>query len=129
MYDTLERRFDRARSLLTKGQIHRRFKQKSAARRDLTEALAEFNALGARGFAARAADEASRVGLRPPASADLTETERQIAELTARGMTSAQIAAQLFLSPKTVSANLTRIYRKLNVRNRAELIAQLAGSS
>ena len=127
LYDTLERRFDRARALLTKGQIHRRFKQKSLARRDLTAALEEFTELGARGFAARAADELSRVGLRPPASLDLTETERQIADLTARGMTSAEVAAQLFLSTTTVSANLTRIYRKLGVRNRSELTAHLSG--
>lgn len=129
LYDTLERRFERARALLTKGQIHRRFKQKSLARRDLSEARAEFIELGARGFAARASDEVSRVGLRPAASADLTETERQIAELTARGLTSAEVAGQLFLSTKTVSANLTRIYRKLGVRNRAELIAQLAATT
>ncbi|MCW2496099.1 LuxR C-terminal-related transcriptional regulator [Jatrophihabitans sp.] len=129
LYDTVERRFDRARALLTKGQIHRRFKQKSAARRDLTAALEEFTVLGAAGFAERARDEVSRVGLRPAASLDLTETERQIAELTARGMTSAEIAGQLFLSTKTVSANLTRIYRKLGVRNRSELAAQMRGTA
>ena len=127
LYDTLERRFDRARALLTKGQVHRRFKQKAAARRDLSAALAEFTELGAVAFAVRAGDELGRVGLRPAASAELTETERQIADLAARGMTSAEIAGQLFLSTKTVSANLTRIYRKLGVRNRAELTAHLAG--
>ena len=40
-------------------------------------------------------------------------------------MTSAEIAKILFPSTKTVSANLTRVYRKLNVRNRAELSALL----
>ena len=85
-----------------------------------------FEALGARGFAEKARGELSRIGLRPAAALDLTETERQIATLTATGMTSAEIAKTLFLSTKTVSANLTRIYRKLNVRNRAELSAQLS---
>jgi DNA-binding CsgD family transcriptional regulator len=128
LYDTIERRLDRARALLTKGQIHRRLKQKSLARRELTAALEEFDALGAGLFSERARTELGRVGLRPPASQELTETERQIAELTATGLTSAEIANRLFLSTKTVSANLTRIYRKLGVRNRAELTASLAAS-
>jgi DNA-binding CsgD family transcriptional regulator len=125
LYGQVERRFDRARALLTKGQVHRRLKQKSLARRELTAALEEFEALGAKGFAERARSELGRIGLRPAASLDLTETERQIAELTATGLTSAEIATKLFLSTKTVSANLTRIYRKLGVRNRAELTASL----
>ena len=125
LYDKVERRFDRARALLVKGQVHRRLKQKSLARRELTAALDEFETIGAAGFAERARTELGRVGLRPPASLDLTETERQIAELTATGLTSAEIATRLFLSTKTVSANLTRIYRKLGVRNRAELTASL----
>jgi DNA-binding CsgD family transcriptional regulator len=125
LYDQVERRLDRARALLTKGQVHRRLKQKSLARRELTAALVEFDALGAAGFVERAHTELGRIGLRPAASLDLTETERQIAELTATGLTSAEIATRLFLSTKTVSANLTRIYRKLGVRNRAELTASL----
>jgi DNA-binding CsgD family transcriptional regulator len=127
LYDRIERRLERARALLTKGQVHRRFKQKSLARRELTAALAAFEELGAEGFAAKARAELGRVGLRPPAATELTETERQIANLTATGMTSAEIAKTLFLSVKTVSSNLTRIYRKLGVRNRAELTAVLAG--
>ncbi|MDT4903247.1 MAG: hypothetical protein QOH52_1263 [Pseudonocardiales bacterium] len=127
LYDRIERRLDRARAMLTKGQVHRRFKQKSLARRELTAALAAFEALGAAGFAEKTRAELGRVGLRPPAAQDLTETERQIAALTATGQTSAEIGRALFLSTKTVSANLTRIYRKLGVRNRAELAAALTG--
>jgi DNA-binding CsgD family transcriptional regulator len=125
-YAKIERRLERARALLTKGQVHRRFKQKSLAKRELTAALELFEGLGAGGFATRTRTELSRIGLRPPAATGLTETERRIAELTATGRTSAEIAGVLFLSTKTVSANLTRIYRKLNVRNRAELTALLA---
>jgi DNA-binding CsgD family transcriptional regulator len=125
-YGQIERRLDQTRALLTKGQVHRRFKQKSLAKRELTAALEAFEDLGAAGFAERARAELSRIGLRPPAATELTETERRIAELAATGRTSAEIAGALFLSTKTVSANLTRIYRKLNVRNRAELTALLS---
>lgn len=126
LYDKVERRFDRARALLTKGQIHRRFKQKATARDALTAAYDEFEALGARGFAERARQDAGRLGTRVTESLELTTTERQIAELAAVGQTSAEIAAVVFVSTKTVSANLTKIYRKLGVRNRAELTALLA---
>ncbi len=128
LYRQLERPLELGRSRLIKGQIHRRFKQKSLARAELGAAVDAFEALGATGFAERARDELRRVGLRPPAAQDLTETERRIAELTATGMRSAEIASTLFLSTKTVSGNLTRIYRKLGVRNRAELAAFLSSS-
>jgi DNA-binding CsgD family transcriptional regulator len=126
LYDTIERRFDQARAVLTKGELHRRFKQKAMARQELTTARDVFEELGAAPFAARAAAELGRVGLRPPPTADLTDTERKIADLAANGITSAEIGRQLFLSTKTVSANLTRIYRKLGVGSRAELTATLA---
>ena len=44
-----------------------------------------------------------------------------IAELAASGVTNREMASTLFISPKTVEANLTRIYRKLNIHSRAEL--------
>jgi DNA-binding CsgD family transcriptional regulator len=126
LYDQVERPFERARSVLARGQIHRRFKQRGVAGQDLTAALAAFAALGAQGFAARARIELSRLGSRAHASGELSETERQIAEQAARGLRSAEIGRTLFLSTKTVSANLTRIYQKLGVRNRAELVARLS---
>jgi FixJ family two-component response regulator len=43
------------------------------------------------------------------------------AELAATGITNREMAAALFISPKTVEANLSRIYRKLDIRSRAEL--------
>ncbi|MFN6122806.1 MAG: response regulator transcription factor, partial [Actinomycetes bacterium] len=54
---------------------------------------------------------------------ELTRTERQVVELVARGRSNAEIAAELHLSVRTVESNLTRVYRKLGVRSRAELIA------
>jgi DNA-binding NarL/FixJ family response regulator len=53
--------------------------------------------------------------------AELTASEQRVAELAASGMSNRDMAAALFISPKTVEANLSRIYRKLNIHSRAEL--------
>ena len=55
------------------------------------------------------------------APAELTPTEERIAGLAATGLTNRVIAEQIFVSPKTVEANLARVYRKLAIRSRAEL--------
>lgn len=52
---------------------------------------------------------------------ELTPTEQRVAGLAASGLTNREVAAELFLSPKTVEAYLARIYRKLDIRSRAEL--------
>jgi DNA-binding CsgD family transcriptional regulator len=52
---------------------------------------------------------------------DLTETERRIIAEVADGRTNDEIAQRLLMRPKTVEWNLTKIYRKLNVRSRTEL--------
>ena len=113
--------FEHARALLTLGQIHRRFKEKSAARDALQAAMAIFVQLGAERFAERCRQDLARISLRAPASTALTETERRVAELAATGRTVRQVADVLFISPKTVEANLTRVYRKLGLSGRAEL--------
>jgi DNA-binding CsgD family transcriptional regulator len=56
----------------------------------------------------------------------LTEGERRAAELDAQGLTNREVAAALFLSRRTVEANLARAYRKLGIRSRAQLAAALA---
>jgi len=53
--------------------------------------------------------------------AGLTPAEQRVAELAASGMTNRDVAAALFISPKTVEVNLSRIYRKLGIGSRAEL--------
>ena len=73
----------------------------------------------------RAKAELSRVGGRAPAPFDLTPTESTVADLVSRGATNQEVAARLFMSPKTVEWNLSRIYRKLGVRSRTELAALL----
>jgi DNA-binding CsgD family transcriptional regulator len=117
-----------ARAHLTLGQIHRRFKEKSAARTALSDALEVFERLGAERFAERARQDLARIGLRAPASDSLTETERRVAELAAKGRTVRQVGDELFISPKTVEANLTRVYRKLGLSGRAELATWVANS-
>jgi DNA-binding CsgD family transcriptional regulator len=118
--------FDRARCLLVAGQAQRRARRKSAARDALERAAAEFDALGASAHAARARAEAARVGGRAVSPFALTETENQFARLAAHGRTNKAIADALFVSPKTVEANLARVYRKLGITNRAELSEALA---
>ena len=117
--------FERARTLLALGQVHRRRKEKRLATARLRGALATFEALGAPLWADRATAELARVGLRPRASHGLTETERRVAELAATGLTSRQIAEQAFLAPKTVGNVLGRVYEKLGIHSRAELGARM----
>jgi DNA-binding CsgD family transcriptional regulator len=122
-YDTSPLRFDRARTLLIAGQIHRRVKAKRVAQDLLAEAHREFTTFGAAAWAEQAAAQLARVNLRPAAAGTLTETERRVAELAAWGLTNREVAQQLFLAAKTVEANLARVYRKLGIASRAELAA------
>jgi len=111
---------ERARTLLVLGQVLRRRKQRRAARAVFEEALGVFEDVGASLWVARARTELARVPVRR-ASAQLTPTEERIAVLAAAGLTNRVVAEQIFVSPKTVEANLARVYRKLGIRSRAEL--------
>jgi DNA-binding CsgD family transcriptional regulator len=117
--------FETARSLLVLGQIHRRAKGKRLAREYLGRAHEAFTALGARLWADRARADLARIGGRPSTPFELTETERDIASLVARGRTNREAADALFISPSTVQANLKRVYQKLGVRSRTELAARM----
>ena len=121
--------FETARMLLVRGQLERRANRKLAARGSLSEALRVFEELGSPPWAQRARDEIARLGLRHRAPTELTESERRIAELAAAGMTNRQVAEASFVSPKTVEANLARVYQKLGIRSRAELGARMSGKS
>ena len=125
----LEMRIEVARTFLVAGRIERRRRSKRQAAEWLGQALESFEQAGARLWAERARAEFRRVGLGHTASGELTASERQVAELAASGRTNREIAAQLFISCKTVEANLARVYRKLGIRSRAELGAQLAGAN
>ena len=117
--------FDVARTMLAKGVIHRRAKEKSAARQCLTEATGRFAKLGAEAFEARATAELDRIGTRVTSNLELTATERRIADLAASGLTNRQVAERSFMSAKSVEANLARVYRKLGIASRAELGAKM----
>ena len=116
------------RTLLVKGEVERRAKQKRSARGSLAEALRIFEELGASLWAERARAQLERVGGAAVGPAGLTPTERRVAELVAEGRTNREVADALFISVKTVEANLSRVFHKLGVRSRAELIrAYVAG--
>lgn len=112
--------FERARTQLLLGQLQTRLRDPQAAS-TLNEALATFEATGTPVWAERA--ETSRDELRSAASRPdaLTAAELRIAELAAAGLTNRDVAGELFLSAKTVEATLARVYRKLDIRSRAEL--------
>ena len=118
--------FELGRTLLVMGQVQRRAKHKRAARQHLQRALEIFESLPAPRWAERARSELSRVGLRPATPFALTATEERVAGMAAAGRTNRQVAQALFLSPRTVEANLARVYRKLGVSSRAELGAAMA---
>jgi DNA-binding NarL/FixJ family response regulator len=109
------------RTLLVKGQIERRSKRKRAARESFHEALETFVSIGARLWAERARAEIERTGVRHQTGDALTPTELRVAELAADGLTNKRIADAVFISAKTVEANLARVYLKLGIRSRAEL--------
>jgi DNA-binding CsgD family transcriptional regulator len=120
--------FELARTLLVQGQLYRRLREKRLAAAALKRAHELFDSMGAQIWAHIARAEQSRVGLRA-APTSLTATEERVARLAASGLTNRAIAATLFISPKTVEANLARIYAKLRVRSRVELARQLAPST
>lgn len=113
--------FERARSQLLLGQLQRRQGRPSSAATTLQDALSGFEELGAPLWADRARRELGRTNVGPHARSALTRSEQRVAELAASGMTNRAVAAALFISPKTVEANLGRIYRKLDIHSRAEL--------
>ena len=116
--------FEAARSRLALGQVYRRAGYKGLASQTLNAAADAFAQLRIPRWAERARSEAGRVGLHPTTST-LTATEHRVAELVGSGRSNHETAAELFMSVKTVEANLTRIYRKLSVRSRTELANHL----
>jgi DNA-binding CsgD family transcriptional regulator len=123
--------FERARTELCFGERLRRDGHRREARDHLRTALAAFEANGAWPWAERVRSELRASGLvlrerEPAAQERLTPQEIQVARLVAEGKTNREVAATLFLSPKTVEFHLTHIYRKLRIRSRAELVRQIA---
>ncbi|MFL5796712.1 MAG: AAA family ATPase [Actinomycetota bacterium] len=121
-----EMAFERARTLLAKGRTLRRTNHRRAARDALEESRGIFDSCGAPPWAAKAGAELAAVSGRTSKPTELTTTERRVADLAAAGRTNREIAAELFLSTRTVESHLSAAYRKVGVRSRTELAAALA---
>jgi DNA-binding CsgD family transcriptional regulator len=125
--------FDLARIQLTYGSHLRRIKRTTDARRQLAAAAQTFRRLAATPWAARADRELRATGITVSTAdtglASLTPQQRQIALLAAAGHTNKEIAARLFLSPRTVSTHLYQVFPKLGITSRAALRDALADTS
>jgi DNA-binding CsgD family transcriptional regulator len=123
--------FERARTQLAYGRRLHRERRRADARVQLRAALDGFERLGAAPWAAQARNELRAAGARrrPRSACDssaLSPQESRVAAAAARGGSTRDVAAELFLAPKTVEFHLGQIYRKLGVRNRAQMIVALA---
>lgn len=125
VHDRLPMPFERARTQLLLGQLQRRQRRKEAAASTMHEAMRAFEEMGSPLWVRRTEAELARTNVSPNRDVALTPSEQRVAELAASGMTNRDIAAALFISTKTVEHNLTRIYRKLGIRSRAQLGRQL----
>ena len=125
--------FEQARLHLWWGRRLRRDRQRVEARAHLTPALEVFERLHARPWVLAARRELTASGERLRRADEgremLTPQEAQISALVAAGASNKDIAGTMYLSPKTVESHLSRIYRKLGVRTRQQLIVQLLGSN
>jgi DNA-binding CsgD family transcriptional regulator len=117
---------DEARARLCYGERLRRVGRRADARAQLRSALATCEQLGAEPWAEHARRElrASGATLRrdPLVREQLTPQELQIAATVAEGKTNREVGAAYFISPKTVEVHLSRVYRKLGIHSRSELI-------
>jgi DNA-binding CsgD family transcriptional regulator len=125
--------FGLARTQVCYGERLRRAGRRIDARDHLRAAHSGFDRLGARPWTERAAAELKATGERlgrrdAQRGEDLTAQELQVALQVAEGKTNKEAGAALFLSPKTVDFHLRRVYRKLDIRSRGELIKRFAAS-
>ena len=120
--------FAEGRTQLVWGEQLRRARHRADARTHLARATELFRAVGATVFADRAATELRAAGgsISEDAASHrlLTPHELQVARLVVGGASNRDLAAKLFISPRTVESHLTSIFRKLGVRNRQELAAR-----
>ena len=119
--------FQRARTELRYGEWLRRERRRQDARAQLRSALELFRSLGAAPWAERAEVELRATGettrKRAPETLDqLTPQELQISGLVADGLTNREIAGQLYISPRRVDYHLRKVFSKLGISSRTELI-------
>jgi DNA-binding CsgD family transcriptional regulator len=130
LHERNPRVLERGRTQLCFGERLRRAGRRREARVQLRAALSTFDRIGAIPWAERARAELAATGetarRRHPAAAErLTPRELQVALAVGTGHTNREIAALLFLSPKTIEYHLASVYRKLAVRSRAQLVRVL----
>ncbi|MEU4834231.1 AAA family ATPase [Streptosporangium sp. NPDC023615] len=117
--------FDHARIRLALGELQRRRLQPGEARPELRRAADLFAAVGATAWQQRAEQELRATGVavsrRPNATHGLTAQQLEVARLAASGLSNKEIGERLFLSSRTVSAHLYRIFPKLGITSRAAL--------
>ncbi|MDR3659840.1 MAG: AAA family ATPase [Mycobacterium sp.] len=128
-HERLPMLFERARTQLLLGQLHRRQRHRDTAAPILLDALQTFERLGTKLWIERARSELARGMPGRRRTEGLTASERRVAELAAAGMSNRDIAATLFVSPKTVEVNLSRVYRTLGIQSRIELYRRFDGSN
>jgi len=120
-----------ARARLLYGEWLRRQRRRGEAREQLQAAHEAFEAMGARSFAARTAQELMATGAtahsrRNETLDELTPQEARVASLATDGLSNPEIAACLYISKGTVDYHLNKVYRKLGIRSRAQLTRALA---
>jgi DNA-binding CsgD family transcriptional regulator len=120
------RPFDRPRIHLLYGEYLRRERRRSDARVQLRLALDAFDSLRAAPWSARTAAELRATGetarKRDPSTiADLTPKEVQIARLVVSGLSNKEVAAELFLSPRTIDYHLRNVFAKVGITSRTQL--------
>ena len=125
--------FQRARIQLAYGQWLRRQRRVANSRAVLRAARDTFDALGCTSWGEQARRELRASGERsrrrvPEARDQLTAQELQIAQLAAEGLSNREIGQRLFLSHRTISTHLYKVFPKLGITSRAELSAALAPS-
>ncbi|MBO2453000.1 AAA family ATPase [Actinomadura barringtoniae] len=125
--------FEEARTALLYGERLRRTHRGGDARLPLRSALEAFQRAGADPWAERAHNELRAAGEavarpEPDALSSLTPQELRIARLVAEGVSNREVAARLFLSPRTVEYHLYKVYPKLGVSSRTELSRLVSGA-
>jgi DNA-binding CsgD family transcriptional regulator len=131
LFGTVDRSFDKNRTQLLYGSFLRRQRRRADARDHLRAAVNGFELLGAEPWAERARVELRATGetarKRDPSTlTQLTPQEMQIARLVGEGNSNKDVATQLFLSPRTVEYHLAKVFAKLGISSRADLIRQAA---
>jgi DNA-binding CsgD family transcriptional regulator len=131
LHELLPARFEQARTKLAYGERLRRSGLRVRGREQLRDALHDFERLGALPWADRARAGLRATGevaaaMRAAGIQQLTPQELQVVLAVAGGSTNREVAAALFLSPKTIEFHLGNVYSKLDIRSRTQLVSLVA---